>query len=518
MPKSALIYTLGNSDILINGSPILEKKYFRKETNRVLKDISNSAVKTAVTTDKINGITVKGIRYKLQRSREEKIILPIFSNFLSTLIEEECSIKLNDTDFYIFYTDQGDSPQNVQDTLYLSEIVKHFLNLMNIEDNRIHLGKIPDNPTNFSKILKFFKEFMKEDRKKFSHYEDIFLAVGPGTPQMMMASLFSFSNIGNVTVYYIPRNQHAQRIDVLKEIRVKETLNAVAKLAHNYDYGAAYLIYSKDSPLKNRPEEDLLKSVYYRTNFEFENAYESFKNYWRSLPDDLDRTYKDFLSDYKQMLYKLREGDKNALLKELYYEFTLRILSERYLEAVAMVFRFQEEILKRAVENHFGITVEKQPGGDSKNGEPFAEFKNMVRKNETLKEFLVSKDIKWEKGDPNRFVFAGVIEYILMKDKNATQQEKGKLKKLLDFHKWLEDKSQKHGNLLDIRNSSPYAHGFNGVHKDKIEKVVGMDPTGVVNEFRKVLKEIGVTVEVYTSERFPFYKLNRYIETRLSEI
>ncbi len=507
MGKKALIYTLGNSDIIIekDGETISfgeRKKLFRELTLKARKEIEASGEKVNITTAKQEPPT-KGLQYTDSDNKRTKIILPIFPLVLDVLKDEFA--KITETEYYIFYTNQEDEKYNSQDTLHLAKIIEFFLTKMSVPKNFIHLEKINFNPTDTSKLLERFDEFIRTNSDKLSNFEKVILATGPGTPQMSIASLLTFVKINKLRIYYVPRNGTPYRLNLLQKIKDKETIDSVLSLISHYNYSSASILY--ENLQSGKEHRDLLNALYYRTSFEFERAFEA-----------IDKYYNKFggkeVTDLRRELHKLKNKEKEALLKELYYEFALRILSKQYMDAIGMTFRFQEELLKRLVEKYLETDVVKN---DSKK-ETFSGLKQKIRENPKLKEFLENEKVKWEEKDPNRIVYRGILKYALEKDKNTPPEMRNTIEKILDFDKELEQKNKNNENLLDLRNSTPFAHGFSGVSEERIKEILNLRPTDLIEKFRSILTGMGIKVEKYEDENFPFNKINKYIEKALKKM
>ncbi len=505
----ALIYTLGNSDITIKKGCINvsfgpRKELFRKLTLEARNEIKNAKDLKIVSVQ--SEPPSKGLQYTGQDGEKTVISLPMFPLVLNALKKNEFT-KANETEYFIFYTNQSDQEHNSQDTLHLAEITKHFLMEMKVPESSIHLEKIGFNPTDTAKLMERFDSFIKENSELLPKFESVFLAMGPGTPQMGIASLFTFAKLENLKIYYLPRKKLPRRINILQEIKDRETIYSVLSLIGHYDYSPAYALYR--DLYSGKEHLKLLESLYYRVSFEFGKAYDAIDEYFSKFQDKEPQ-------EMREHLYKLKHNNEEALIKELYYEFALRILSERYMEAVGMVFRFQEEILKQAVEQYLKIKIIKhEPGAQ----EDFHQFKEKIRSNIELQKYLDDHKMNWESRDPNRYIYKTILKYAVEKDNNYPEDKKSITNKILEFDRDLEEKENPSvGNLLDLRNSTPFAHGFSGVSESRIKEVLNLGPTDLVEKFRSLLSGIGIEVERYESENFPFRKINTYIKKRLKQV
>ena len=124
---------------------------------------------------------------------------------------------------------------------------------------------------------------------------------------------------------------------------------------------------------------------------------------------------------------------------------------------------------------------------------------------------MKKRTIRWKEGSPNRITYAGILDYL--KDKESTKN-KNLIRRVLDFNESIGEESASRDTLLDLRNHTPFAHGFEGVSKEKIERIYKI-PEGIAGDFRKILKEFNIKVESYNSDQFPFRLINEYLKEKI---
>lgn len=488
MANRILIYPLGNSDILFNKNYI-ERENFRKVTEAIYNELSN--LKYEIFSDKT--LHYNGLKYKVD-SEERALLFPIFTSVIKSIKNYIKEMK-----FYFIYTDQKNIEENKQDTLYLYEIVKKFLTKRGIEPEKVKGFPITHNPTDLSILYNTISNFRLEREDEFKNANDIFIILGPGTPQMTTNLILNFMDFRNARFYYISRYKEGLKpIDFPYKVISKEIKDSVLRLIDDFNYTAANLLYKK-LPDEERKEIKLIESLHHRTNFDFERAYNSFIDYYNRCVDR-----ESVIEDLKDTLEKLKDKDEKELKKELYYEFVLRIRSERYLEAVAMIFRFVEEILMTTVEKEFNVKITSK--------DDFEDFKKIFKENKDLREYFSNekRKINWENKAPTRITYVKLLRYLKnregVKDKNL-------IEKVLSFYERYDNEESA---ILDLRNSTPFAHGFEGVSREKLEKAY-KSPEIIAEEFKEIMETLGIKVESYNSDKFPFVLINNYLKERIKK-
>ncbi len=493
MGKISVVYTIGNSDIKLDGQYVNSRdKNFRKITKSLLAMMSEYKYLFTKTQSTHRAMKIATLQKKYI------IELPILDVFIR-YIEIEFHENHTAADYYFFITDQTDEQKNKQDTVFLFGIFKNFLKSIGVEESKIHSVKITDNPTNLTKMFEFTESFIRQNEEALKNYDDIYTVLGPGTPQMLNSILLNFSVFKNARFIYMPRQGTPQRITYPTKILSGEIKDSVAKLVDNYEYSAALSLY-EELPDSERKDVNLLEAIVLRTNFDFDAAYEAFNDYYNRI----NETNK-FLNNLKNTFQKLKDKKEKELRKELYYEFCIRIMSKHYLEAIGMVFRFEEEILEIGVEKLLNIKIESKDN--------FKAFKDAVKNNTALKNYLDRNMIRWDSSSPNRTTYKEILEFFKKNIKSSAQW----IKKIINFCNSTEEKrSGINMSLLELRNQTPFAHGFEGVSEEKIRNVFG-SPEVLPNKFKEILLLFDIKVEDMNDSEFPFVKINGYLKEKLKE-
>lgn len=493
MHKIAVLYTLGNSDIDINNEKLnKEKQNFRTKTKEIL-DLSKKNGFKFQSKDSKLGFKIK------DGSNTYEVSFPIFSSLISYL--DSIPVKRNEIDYYFFYTDQKDEDHNNQDTLYLFELVKDLLKSIGVKEEDIVGKRIDFNPADYSEVFKYFNKFIEDEGEKFKEdYKDIYLVLGPGTPQMNSGLLLSFTDFERARFLYIPKEEKPRRINFPNVIRSKGIKESVINLINKFDYIAAYNLYETLPDPEEKKHIKILEALLHRINFDFDEAYNAFNEYYKKYVHDDD----NFLEKLKNVFEKLRDKDETELLKELYYKFAISIEAKYYLDAVGMLFRFDEEILKNATEKLLNVKI------NSNND--FKEFREAVEKEKDLVEKLDANGIRFRDSSPNRVVYKKIVDYFYKKDKPSW------LEKVIQSSESLEEKlGGQDKSLVELRNKTPFAHGFEGASRKKITTIYG-EPEVLRRKLRECLKALDINVEDINDSNFPFRKINEYLAKKIKEL
>ncbi|MCD6317611.1 hypothetical protein J7M02_00910, partial [Candidatus Aerophobetes bacterium] len=90
-------------------------------------------------------------------------------------------------------------------------------------------------------------------------------------------------------------------------------------------------------------------------------------------------------------------------------------------------------------------------------------------------------------------------------------KDKNLIEKVLSFYERYDNEESA---ILDLRNSTPFAHGFEGVSREKLEKAY-KSPEIIAEEFKEIMETLGIKVESYNSDKFPFVLINNYLKERI---
>ncbi len=505
-----IVYPLGNSDVVFDDETLSKafgnKNYIRRETEKISKEINSSGFELRTFLEKPQPLKVYGIVYPRGGKEKHTLKFPLLSA-LFEYMDEEYRKRPKDVRYYFLYTNQtGD--KNGQDTIHIYEIIEKFLKEgLQIKDVR---GKsIEVNPTKLSLlkgVAKSLRADLEEMVKTSSGNEEIIIAIGPGTPQMNIALLLYLFDVENVHFAYIPRGDRPYNLQFAREIHSSQTKRAVLQLVEHFDYRSALLLY-KDLPDEEKREINLLRALSLRVDFNFNEAYDALRKYL----DKFEHKPSE-LRDFELELKRLANLDKKALLQELYYEFALRIKTEHYLEAVGMLFRIEEELLKTATEKVLDIKIESKENADGKLSFNWL-WEKLSKENKGLVEHLEEGKVHTS-GAPNRVTYKEILTYLYKKGINNSEE----VEKVLNFCNYIENAKTTTAkySLLDLRNKTPFAHGFEGVSEKKIEETA-IPVDELLGKVKDTFKALNVDVIPPNDLAFPFKKVNGYLEKKLKE-
>ena len=505
-----IVYPLGNSDMVFDDKTLSEafggKNNIRRETEKISKEINSSGFELRTFLEKPQPLKVYGVVYPRNAKEKHTLKFPLLSALFGYM-DEEYRKRPKDARYYFLYTDQ-EGNKNGQDTIHIYEIIEKFLKEgLQIKDVR---GKsIKVNPTKLSllhQVAKSLRSDLEEMVKTSSGNEEIIIAISPGTPQMNIALLLDLFDVENVHFAYIPRGDKPYNLNFAREIRSSQTKRAVLQLVKHFDYRSAWLLY-KDLPEVEKREINLLRALYLRVDFNFSEAYDALRKYLDNFEHKPDE-----LKDFEFELKRLANLDKKALLQELYYEFALRIKTEHYLEAVAMLFRIEEELLKTATEKALNVKIEgeKTPNGDLSFG---WFWKKLSNENKDLIEHLEKGQIHTS-GPPNRVTYKEILTYLYGNHIDNSDE----IEKVLNFCNYIESAKTTTAkySLLNLRNKTPFAHGFEGVSEKKIDETA-IPVYELLGKVKDTFKALNVDVIPPNDSAFPFNKVNGYLEKKLKE-
>lgn len=479
------IYPVGNSDIKSSGNKGNYRDFTKELSEVIKKGVPDSL-----------SLSTGGFFYK-----GEKIELPIFSsllNFLKTNREK-------DVVFLFVVTDQQNvAPElSSKDTIYAWYLLAYYLE----RKGQAILEKVKEplivskDPTDILEITELMREFTDKNFAEFNEYGNIYVILGPGTPAINYSLILSFSRFDKVHFYYAKEKKTEKFPTEFVEVKLKSYFEklfikrTLKDMISSFDYISAATFIRKSIELHPEFAElmHLCEALSNRMNFEFEKALISLDKHI-----SLSKNNEDLIKDLKERLSKLKSKDEKARIEELYLQFGLRIRANRFLEAVAMIFRIEEELLKMEVEKEFKLKIEKGKEG-------FKEFKYFIDNKIELKTFLEKKKINYE--EPTRVVLKSILEFPHFKDKHV---------EVLEFCNTLEERQNSSElSILELRNLSPFAHGFEGAGSEKITELTGWVPDTIVDRVRDILGKLSISVPKLNDKNFEFLKINNFIIDKL---
>jgi len=548
-----IIYPLGNSDIqkwikdkdkndrcepLVNKNEH-NKITFRNATKEILDYLNDS--KNIVTPRTLHNIL--GFEILDQNNNYiGRYAMPIFSTVYSKLVEKSNREKIT---FYFIVTDQKNEKQpegNSGDTIYEYQIFETLFNKERFKRFKKFDMKsfiINDNPTDMDFNFKNIEKLREKLKLEGLLNDEIKVIFGPGVPQVSSVLILKFFDLENAEFYYpskkIEQDKDNECATELKQQKVPGVIhsvvnkNALKNLIDSFNYISAYEFLKNSKGGEKEELLQLLEVIYNYSLFRFEDARNSFKKFKNNyLPHQDDPKY-----DPKQSIIDLLENELDGLAESsIYYKYNLlsalvNIMqiyfeSEMFNEWIALTFRVEEELGKIVAEKLLRVTIEKEDRGGKKG---FFGFNEAIKNNGELLDFLRKEGIRESHNgfEPNREVYIKIVNFFRKTDKTP-KREKDIASYFIEMVKLFDiEKKDEKGNKIkisDLRNTSPFAHGFRGINRKMLEDVVKPKSIDeilfpIVDNSSKLLNELsngsGERIKRITDENFIFRQINKLL-------
>lgn len=187
---------------------------------------------------------------------------------------------------------------------------------------------------------------------------------------------------------------------------------------------------------------------------------------------------------------------QRTLLGELFFNLRLKARQGAWVDFLGRLFRMREALLRMAFETAFRHSTEKR-------GQEFGDFVKGVEADEGLLEFMKSKLTKSKDGkseneakskddakrEPlyavaNNHTLGLALEYLVTRAGRGAQF--GPISKL--SNKVTTDQ------LVQLRNKSIVAHGYEGVSREDVERAAGIPTSEMIERLSGTLEKLGVDV------------------------
>ena len=445
MPTALLIANIGNSDIGRDKKPILSSRNGQINIYEKSRELWESK-----DFESIELLLLDPVLHKIREMFD---------------IEQIC----------LFYTEQN--PPHPQDTKFIAHIVKSILcSRYDFDETSINLHVISKNPADYDEMLKLYRAEVDNIPESTDR---VFVSVTGGTQQQNFSAMFeSVARFGEkATMIYTPRgSEGAIEYEVGYEIYKRMITQRVDILKEKKMYGVAADLAEKYGVLDSN-EIKMLQAKKYRLLFDFDSAWTLFNEVKDKLPEHLEEIHSAI-----DELEKLKSGDMCVLIHELYENMLVKWEQGAYVDFLGRLFRFEEAVLRFVFEKETDVTTEKRRRG-------YADFTRYIKEDNNLLQFLTKEDIDPNRIEPNRKVLRKILEFWVK------EERKTKLGPIFGFVKKINEppkkKNQSHHNqifgfvkkinepdgdsLANLRNKSILGHGFEGISKDRINKLYGSD-------------------------------------------
>jgi len=472
-----LFYTLGNSDICIDGNIRLND--FRNITKQVWEGISGA--KGLLFNRGISFYNPKdSFSYKLNQTEKkfEKLEFRMIDALLSCLIKD----KKYPEKIVLFATEQD--PLHKQDTIYLASIVQYYFNKKyKIHSERIIIEKIKDNPSDMEKMMQYFARYVEDKDQEISTNLYNILQLSAGTSQMNMSLAHQMMIKRGVEYYYIDRLNQDQSIarkdNVFDFIHKRNVLNVINELLSNYEYDGVFKVIEHLNYNVDNDFRCLLQVTSDRKNFA---VTEDTVNTSRNLVSDFDYYYKDFRKLFK-FIRGLYQNEIVYCFAEFYYQISSYFEKAHFNQGVALIFSLFDNIRQYLFEKITGIKI-KVDNGICKE---LAEF---IEKDQDLNKEIEKS--KLDKYKPTSVVLGKIIKYF--SDKNEIAKMYNNIRKKLE-------------PVERLRNNGPFAHGMDGLNEKNIIRVY----EGGIEMLLKDIKEFLEAVDVEIDTDLSYNGINKFL-------
>ncbi len=394
--EACLLYTLGNSDIvLFSDTEVreLSRKFinFREATEILQREIERETKieNNMIITDGIEVELVKRDTRERERFLVKRIKFPLITPLIK-LLNDKFTLKK----IFLLATDQKDREKNRQDTIFLANITKNFIEKnFNIETEII---KIRENPADYDKMSEWMKKFSKEHAKELKKYPCKCIQVAAGAPATYFTLAMEFLD-ENTRFYYISREKpkegedgEPREINYFREILQNRAKERIERLLDKCLFAPAKEEID-NSPFRHQKwAKEILMILQILWDFNIRAALERFERLKEKEPEIAQK-----FENLEETLTASNEN-KKVLIKLMKDIAEIYIDRDENTEAVMELFAINENIIKCFLEE-IGIKLTKEEKRFPKKIEKLekwcAEHPDDER-TEKIKEFLkIEKDV-----------------------------------------------------------------------------------------------------------------------------
>lgn len=422
---------------------------------------------------------------------KEVIEMPLIEPFLRDIEEKGEIIRK----IYLIATDQSktvneNAREHVsRDTCTIARFLKDkYFNYYFRNKNRT----IPDvdtiilknPPNNYDLVIKEFEDRLREivqtDNKNYMVYAEI----TGGTPQINTSVILNCTKFYRDKVSFIYKSENSEEVKVLN---ISDYLlktyehEALIKLVNRYDFDAIVQNESDCSPIGK-----LAQFACYRMNFDFFNYKKIIGSRFDNIPNEMG------VKSLREDAFKLIGKEPESLFNELYWNAVVMWQRDECANFIGRLWRIMEASLQYCLLEIIGsnwddMVEHKETGKENfvkkfeiwaENNHPFLTYLENHKKDYSLSH--IRKPIS-----PNMPILHASIDFL------AQKQSKYK-----DVQEWAK-KLRPFGNM---RNKSIIAHGFEGISKEKILKMLENEEDKILLIVRNFIESVGISL----SEENPF--------------
>lgn len=466
--------TIGGRDLLLDGKEI---KPARIKGQQILTDFDNLAIKPTT---------------------------PILEVAIDFILRHSSTIDR----IVLIATDQPETElprYRDNDTIAFAEIIRRLLiKRKRIKDFRIVY--IRQNPSNVDDMFDFFKEILSRNKAfKIDALERCYTLTTGGVPgantALLMQSIEHYRE-KSFPLYVSEKTGHIVPLRIGNQMLRSFRDETISKSLARYDYSAIVTLLSGQGDSGERFCYDLADYAKHRLYFDTDRALGIIEDTLGRASGQDRQLCESLLKD----LDPLRNGEKLALVRELFYNLRVKLIREEYVDFLGRVFRFQEDVLRYIVEKEYKVTTNLD-----KKEHRYVEFITEIERNDSLKNYLVGtryqgKPLNYE--EPTIPCLTSMIRFLTdINDDGRGNRMVDDESQIEDYRKILEI-FKKASNLSQLRNKSIIAHGYNGVSKEIMKKEYGGGD--ITADLREVAMLIGID-----DDDSPFDLVNRQIKEML---
>jgi len=373
----------------------------------------------------------------------------------------------------LFCTDQEDSRHRANDTIEFARIIQRKLLQSSPKDvgirfaNKKAIALIPlkdQNPARYDDMYSFYRDFFSsDDRIKDPEEWICFVLLSGGIPAMNAMLLFhaiQHFEEGCVQLYVSP-NDGVVDMPVGEEMVRASVERRFDEALKTLQFRAAATVL--ESTGRGGYRAAACRYAEYRLAFDFRKARECCRQASRGAEGDVKR----YLDGHARTTQNLENGDSNQalLLEELFYNLEVKYRSGEFVDVLGRMFRLQEALLTWIVEGYTGIRT----GPGKKLMDHKDDVDAVPGLMESLRSYKTADGNKLEmKREINRIALMAVTQHLSTPESDLAPDDQTRAANAATAAASIE-------KLVNLRNKTIIAHGFEGVSEEDVVRVHGSD-------------------------------------------
>lgn len=347
----------------------------------------------------------------------------------------------------LFVTNQENAEERFQanDTLFFGQIIKRLLG-ERLSSVKVRLREIKQNPNLVDDMNDFFS---REVRRRKGDIEKAYILITGGVPACNMALAFQgINHFGEkaVILYVKEDTGESYKLELERQILDAFRRKSVNSLVESMNFkGASRLLEDEEGKL-------WADYAHARSVFDFERARRIADQLWQQSRGGERQRAGRFLDQARG----LSKGSPEVMLKELFFNMKLEWNKGEFADFLGRLYRFEEALLKYTVGEYTPISTEFMSSREK--------FKRRIEEFPELLTYLEKQTVDGAKlhwDDPHSIP---TLKAILSFYKPGEQ-----VAQVLDWCSKVQD-------LINLRNRTVVAHGFESATLSKIQERYEGDP------------------------------------------